>query len=71
MTAVARLRPSVFESRGFRQYFLGQSLSVLGDGLRTLAIPLFAYHLTHSALSTGASLVCEIGPFSLFGIAGG
>jgi MFS family permease len=71
MTAVARLRPSVFESRGFRQYFLGQSLSVLGDGLRTLAIPLFAYHLTHSALSTGASLVCEIGPFSLFGIVGG
>ncbi len=39
--------------------------------MRTLAIPLFAYHLTHSALSTGASLVCEIGPFSLFGMVGG
>lgn len=71
MTAVARLAPSVFSSRGFRQYFVGQSLSLLGDGLRTLAIPLFAYHLTHSALSTGASLVCEIGPFSLFGMIGG
>ncbi|HUY40929.1 MAG TPA: MFS transporter [Candidatus Dormibacteraeota bacterium] len=71
MVAVARLAPSVFSSRGFRQYFLGQSLSLLGDGLRTLAIPLFAYHLTHSALSTGASLACEIGPFSLFGLVGG
>ncbi len=71
MAAVAGLVPSVFSSRGFRQYFLGQSLSLLGDGLRTLAIPLFAYHLTHSALSTGASLICEIGPFSLFGLVGG
>lgn len=67
----ARLWPSVFSVRGFRQYFLGQSLSLLGDGLRTLSIPLFAYHLTHSALSTGASLICEIGPFSLFGLVGG
>lgn len=71
MATVARLAPSVFSSRGFRQYFLGQSLSLLGDGLRTLAIPLFAYHLTHSALSTGTSLICEIGPFSLFGLVGG
>ena len=65
------MAPSVFSSRGFRRYFLGQSLSLLGDGLRTLAIPLFAYHLTHSALSIGASLACEIGPFSLFGLVGG
>ncbi len=71
MAAVAGLVPSVFSSRGFRQYFLGQSLSLLGDGLRTLSIPLFAYHLTHSALSTGASLICEIAPFSLFGLVGG
>ena len=71
MVAVARLAPTVFSSRSFRQYFVGQSLSVLGDGLRTLAIPLFAYHQTHSALSTGASLICEIGPFSLFGLVGG
>lgn len=71
MVSMARFVPSVFGSRAFRQYFLGQSLSLLGDGLRTLAIPLFAFHLTHSALSTGASLICEIGPFSLFGLVGG
>ncbi|MBV8721472.1 MAG: MFS transporter, partial [Candidatus Eremiobacteraeota bacterium] len=63
--------PSVFASRAFRQYFVGQSLSMLGDGLRTLAVPLLAYHLTHSALSTGAAFICEIVPFSLFSLIGG
>ncbi|MBV8371893.1 MAG: MFS transporter, partial [Candidatus Eremiobacteraeota bacterium] len=64
-------RPSIFASRAFRQYFVGQSLSLLGDGLRTLAVPLLAYHLTHSALSTGAAFICEIVPFSLFSLVGG
>jgi MFS family permease len=63
--------PSIFASRAFRQYFVGQSLSLLGDGLRTLAVPLLAYHLTHSALSTGAAFICEVAPFSLFSLVGG
>lgn len=62
---------SIFTSRAFRQYFVGQSLSLLGDGLRTLAVPLLAYHITHSALSTGTALVCEFAPFSIFALAGG
>ncbi|MGA8534258.1 MAG: MFS transporter [Candidatus Tumulicola sp.] len=66
-----RKAPSIFASRAFRQYFVGQSLSLLGDGLRTLAVPLLAYHLTHSALSTGAAFICEIVPFSLFSLVGG
>ncbi len=66
-----RRRPSIFASRAFRQYFVGQSLSLLGDGLRTLAMPLLAYHLTHSALSTGGAFICEIVPFSLFSLVGG
>lgn len=65
-------RPSsIFESRAFRQYFIGQSLSLLGDGLRLLAVPLLAYHLTHSALSTGVAFACEFGPFALFSLVGG
>jgi MFS family permease len=62
---------SIFTSRAFRQYFVGQSLSLLGDGLRTLAVPLLAYHITHSALSTGTALICEFAPFSLFALVGG
>jgi MFS family permease len=68
---VAEKAPSIFASRAFRQYFAGQSLSLLGDGLRMLAVPLLAYHLTHSALSTGAAFICEIVPFSLFALVGG
>lgn len=67
----AKSAPSVFSSRAFRQYFIGQSLSMLGDGLRTLAVPLLAYHLTHSALSTGAAFICETAPFALFALIGG
>lgn len=39
--------------------------------MRTLSVPLLAYHLTHSALSTGTALICEVVPFSLFSLVGG
>ena len=61
----------VFSSRSFRQYYAGQTLSLIGDGLRTLAVPLLVYHLTGSALSTGVSYICEFAPFALFGLIGG
>lgn len=67
----ASTAPGVFSSRIFRRYFAGQSLSFIGDGLRLLSVPLLAYHLTHSALSTGTALICEIAPFSLFALVGG
>ncbi|HEX4012376.1 MAG TPA: MFS transporter [Candidatus Cybelea sp.] len=63
--------PSVFASRAFRRYFAGQSFSYVGDGLRMLSVPLLAYHLTHSALSTGTALICEVAPFSVFSLVGG
>ncbi|MFN2449980.1 MAG: MFS transporter [Candidatus Baltobacteraceae bacterium] len=62
---------SVFSSPSFRRYYTGQALSLLGDGLRVLAVPLLVYKLTGSALSTGVSYVCEIAPFSIFGLIGG
>jgi len=58
---------SIFASRSFRQYYVGQAFSYLGDGLRLLAVPLLVYYLTHSALSTGVSLVLEVAPFAFFG----
>jgi MFS family permease len=70
-TAGDRSAGSIFASAGFRQFFIGQSLSYVGDGLRTLAVPLLAFHLTHSALATGTALICEVAPFSLFAVIGG
>ena len=69
--AAAPFRRSIFSSRSFRRYFIGQTLSLLGDGFRLLAIPLLVFGITHSALSTGVSYVCELAPFALFSLVAG
>lgn len=61
----------VFSSPAFSRYFLGQSLSYVGDGLRTLAIPLLVYHITNSALALGGGLIAETLPFTLLAVVGG
>jgi MFS family permease len=62
---------SVFRSRSFTSFYIGQSFSYVGDGLRTIAIPLLVYHITGSALSIGITYALELGPFALFGLVGG
>lgn len=71
MASTTLAERGIFASRSFRQYYAGQALSLIGDGLRTLAVPLLVYRLTGSALSTGISYICEIAPFALFGLIGG
>ena len=71
MASTSLAARTIFASRSFRQYYIGQALSLVGDGLRMLAVPLLVYRLTGSALSTGISYVCEIAPFSVFGLIGG
>ena len=61
----------IFASRSFRLFYAGQALSYLGDGLRTLAIPLLVYHMTGSALSLGVTYALEFLPFAVFGLIGG
>ena len=70
MSSIARAQ-GIFTSRGFSLFFAGQALSYVGDGLRTLAIPLLVYHLTGSALSLGVTYALEFLPFALFGLVGG
>ncbi len=62
----AQIQRSIFSFEAFRQYYAGQVLSLLGDGFRTLAIPLLVFRISHSALSTGISYVCKFAPFALF-----
>ena len=64
-------RVSVFRSPDFLRFYVGQSLSYVGDGLRTLAIPLLVFRLTGSALSLGVTFALEIVPFALFSLVGG
>lgn len=63
--------PSVFRSSSFRLFFAGQALSYIGDGLRTIAIPLLVFHLTNSAAALGLTYALEYLPFALFGLVGG
>jgi MFS family permease len=62
---------SVFASRAFSLFFAGQALSYVGDGLRTIAIPLLVYHLTNSASALGVTYALEFLPFAVFGLVGG
>jgi MFS family permease len=62
---------SVFRSSEFRRYYAGQAFSYLGDGLRTLAIPLLVFHLTGSAASLGLTFALELLPFAVFSLLGG
>ena len=67
VTAERAQRRSVFASPQFRQYFIGQAFSNLGDGLKILTVPLLIFSITHSAISTGLGFVVEIAPFALLG----
>lgn len=71
MSSTTPAARGIFSSLSFRRYFAGQALSLVGDGLRTLAVPLLVYKLTGSALSTGISYICEFAPFALFSLVGG
>lgn len=72
MATVAQSRStSVFRSSAFRRYYVGQAFSYVGDGLRTLAIPLLVFHLTGSAISLGITFALEMLPFALFSLVGG
>ena len=71
MVRTARNAESIFRSSDFCRYYAGQALSYLGDGLRTLVIPLLVFHLTGSAVSLGLTFALELLPFALFSLLGG
>jgi len=52
-------------------FYAGQAFSYVGDGLRTLALPLLVFHLTGSALSLGITYALEFLPFAVTGLIGG
>jgi MFS family permease len=64
-------RTSAFASRDFRRYYLGQTFSFVGDGLRIIAIPLLVFQLTGSAESLGLTYALELLPFALFSLVAG
>jgi MFS family permease len=69
-TATARTA-SAFRSSAFSRFYAGQTLSYLGDGLRTLAIPLLVFRLTGSATALGWTWGLEYLPYAVMSLVGG
>jgi MFS family permease len=49
-------------NRNFKLFFIGQSISNIGNWLTNVALLLLAYHLTHSGLAVGLMAACQTGP---------
>jgi MFS family permease len=49
-------------NRNFKLFFIGQSISNIGNWLTNVALLLLAYHLTHSGLAVGVMAACQTGP---------
>src|ERR1700730_358747 len=69
-TTIAR-PSSVFHSSAFSRFYAGQALSYLGDGLRTLAVPLLVFHLTRSATAVGWTWGLEVLPYAVVSLIAG
>ncbi len=70
--ATATARPaSVFRSSAFSRFYAGQAFSYLGDGLRTLAVPLLVFHLTRSATAIGWTWGLEFLPYAVVSLIAG
>jgi MFS family permease len=71
MATVTARSASAFRSSAFSRFYAGQSLSYLGDGLRTLAIPLLVFRLTGSATAIGWTWGLELLPYAFVSLIGG
>ncbi len=71
MATVTARPASVFRSSAFRRFYAGQALSYLGDGLRTLAIPLLVFRLTGSATALGWTWGLELLPYAFVSLIAG
>ena len=49
-------------NRNFKLFFIGQSISNVGNWLTNVALLLLTYHLTQSGLAVGVMAACQTGP---------
>lgn len=63
--------PHVLASRNFRLLWLGQAVSTFGDKFTEIAIPIFVFNLTGSALQLGLAFLIQTLAALLFGLLAG
>jgi MFS family permease len=66
-----RSRLAVLRERNFRQLYIGQSVSVLGDGLTPVALTFAVLGLTGSATDLGLVLAAQGIPLAGLALVGG
>jgi MFS family permease len=71
MATVTARPASVFRSSAFSRFYAGQAFSFLGDGLRTLAVPLLVFRLTGSATAVGWTWGLEFFPYAVVSLIAG
>jgi MFS family permease len=62
---------TAFQSRNYRLYYYGQSVSLIGTWMQRTAVSWVVYTLTHSSFMLGLSLFCLQFPSFLLSTAGG
>src|SRR5262245_64342232 len=62
---------AVLRQRNFARLWAGGAISMLGDWLLFIGLPFAIYHMTGSALATGAMFIAQSLPTLLFGALGG
>ena len=62
---------TAFQSRNYRLYFYGQSVSLIGTWMQRTAVSWVVYTMTHSAFMLGLSLFCTQFPSFVLSTAGG
>lgn len=71
-STVGRLVPDLLRRRDFRRYWSGQSISLFGDQVSLLAIPLLAVLTAHaSAAQMGYLTAAGLAPYLLFSLVAG
>ena len=64
-------KPAPLEHTNFRNLWLGQALSTLGDRFSTIAIPILIYSLTDSTMQLGLAFVTQTVASTIFGLLAG
>jgi MFS family permease len=70
-TAIGGRLPAVLRERNFRRYYVGQSLSLLGDAILPIALAFAVLDVTNSAAALGLVLAAGVVPQVLFMLFGG
>lgn len=67
LRGITRKTFAALSVRNFRLFFVGQSISQIGNWLTSVAVILLVLHRTHSGFAVGLMTACQFGPILILG----